>query len=133
MIVRPPRVTRTGTLFPYTTLGRSLGRALVCLVHPLIGQRFLDPRAVDLLSLVLAQLAQQEDVEARQRANSHRHPAWPHLREDVVELVLQLAVLAPADVAAQDGGAALRALPCEAGEVAAPPSPVQEPPHVGPS
>src|SRR3546814_1740604 len=85
-----------------------LERALGELVHPLIGQRFLDPRAVDLLSLVLAQLAQQEDVEARQRANWHRHLAWPHLREDVVELVLQLAVLDPAEVAAQDGGAGLR-------------------------
>src|SRR3546814_10446367 len=44
-----------------------LERALGELVHPLIGQRFLDPPAVDLLSLVLAQLAPQEDVEARQR------------------------------------------------------------------
>src|SRR3546814_11566794 len=59
-----------------------LERALGELVHPLIGQRFLDPRAVDLLSLVLAPLAQQEDVEARQRATWHRHPAWPPLRED---------------------------------------------------
>src|SRR3546814_1204672 len=112
MIRRPPRSTRPDTLFPYTTLFRSevspgqgsrrrrngrrsdphidvggapqlLERALGELVHPLIGQRFLDPRAVDLLSLVLAQLAQQEDVEARQRANWHRHLAWPHLREDV--------------------------------------------------
>src|SRR3546814_17316118 len=27
MILRPPRSTRTGTIFPYTTLFRSLGRA----------------------------------------------------------------------------------------------------------
>src|SRR3546814_9707313 len=32
MILRPPRSTRTDTLFPYTTLFRSLGSALVALV-----------------------------------------------------------------------------------------------------
>src|SRR3546814_12178442 len=63
MIRRPPRSTRTDTLFPYTTLFRSfkywqlesLEAALACIVNwltlmpkPMLGQRVrLQPRAVD--------------------------------------------------------------------------------------
>src|SRR3546814_19348513 len=34
MILRPPRYTRTDTLFPYTTLFRSLGAAWMLAAHP---------------------------------------------------------------------------------------------------
>src|SRR3546814_12329936 len=56
MIRRPPRSTRTDTLFPYTTLFRSLGRSAMAqryaiadeaearayLAHPLLGARYVE-------------------------------------------------------------------------------------------
>src|SRR3546814_2750469 len=43
MIRRPPRSTPTDTLFPYTTLFRSLGRAAVVQLHgAFIAQEFFD-------------------------------------------------------------------------------------------
>src|SRR3546814_11092967 len=38
MIRRPPRSTRTDTLFPYTTLFRSVVRAVTAMLHPLVDQ-----------------------------------------------------------------------------------------------
>src|SRR3546814_5567335 len=43
MIRRPPRSTRTDTLFPYTTLFRSLGERPDPLLHALLDDR-ADPR-----------------------------------------------------------------------------------------
>src|SRR3546814_12852587 len=69
MIRRPPRSTRTDTLFPYTTLFRSIGRsALVAAgswlpgVHP-VGRRLrLARRGEDRPGLVLEQLQPGGDV-----------------------------------------------------------------------
>src|SRR3546814_6122999 len=44
MIRRPPRSTRTDTLFPYTTLFRSDGGAGLVLVHPARGEQAGGPR-----------------------------------------------------------------------------------------
>src|SRR3546814_11627106 len=43
MIRRPPRSTRTDTLFPYTTLFRSLSPCRVCLVHFQVPHGGLEP------------------------------------------------------------------------------------------
>src|SRR3546814_17102043 len=63
MIRRPPRSTRTDTLFPYTTLFRSEHERVAVLVR----ERRLPARQLDLLQLVVA--AQAEVVLA---AAGHR-------------------------------------------------------------
>src|SRR3546814_10279693 len=51
MIRRPPRSTRTDTLFPYTTLFRSIGAGTVANRDPTAGQACLmEKRAVEILS-----------------------------------------------------------------------------------
>src|SRR3546814_3370466 len=47
MIRRPPRSTRTDTLFPYTTLFRSLFRAALADLHHRAQPGGLEPRAVE--------------------------------------------------------------------------------------
>src|SRR3546814_16728514 len=49
MIRRPPRATRTDTLFPYTTLFRSRGSGAGSLVAYSLGITDLDPIRYDLL------------------------------------------------------------------------------------
>src|SRR3546814_2261666 len=49
MIRRPPRATRTDTLFPYTTLFRSRGSGAGSLVAYALGITDLDPIRYDLL------------------------------------------------------------------------------------
>src|SRR3546814_4489776 len=66
MIRRPPRSTRTDTLFPYTTLFRSL-RHLLAVVghHPGVGIGPREPRAGDRdLHLAGAHLVVREDQVA---------------------------------------------------------------------
>src|SRR3546814_10741703 len=79
MIRRPPRSTRTDTLFPYTTLFRSHRQGLAFLVlagavDDLVDvlERFLvrrqdDPEALQVGHLTLVDLA----VEQRQRSEEH--------------------------------------------------------------
>src|SRR3546814_2333676 len=62
MIRRPPRSTRTDTLFPYTTLFRSLRLDRV-------GQEGL--HRPDLGGRIHAQLARQRDRQARYRSEEH--------------------------------------------------------------
>src|SRR3546814_8304039 len=83
MIRRPPRSTRTDTLFPYTTLFRSVG-LLGCdlLFHPLglrlqVGEIFfqlVDTEAVEILGLRLL-LARLQVVEIHGSASSLPRPA----------------------------------------------------------
>src|SRR3546814_18526345 len=47
MIRRPPRSTRTDTLFPYTTLFRSRKRLKEDLVHELLPRAFVKPSRTD--------------------------------------------------------------------------------------
>src|SRR3546814_21170603 len=65
MIPRPPRSTRTDTLFPYTTLFRSLGRQ-VALLHRLD------------LSFELAQVEEQLLLR-RRRAHLHQRPGMEYI------------------------------------------------------
>src|SRR3546814_10890828 len=65
MIPRPPRSTRTDTLFPYTTLFRSLGRQ-VALLHRLE------------LSFELAQVEEQLLLR-RRRAHLHQRPGMEYI------------------------------------------------------
>src|SRR3546814_2931295 len=51
MIRRPPRSTRTDTLFPYTTLFRSFKGSLVGILHPALPPRQLRGRAGGLIIL----------------------------------------------------------------------------------
>src|SRR3546814_1548904 len=72
MIRRPPRSTRTGTLFPYTTLFRSVGAAQLGFGHQLRRHHGVAARAFDAQALrtqlLRARLAHQEgDVRARLR------------------------------------------------------------------
>src|SRR3546814_1422393 len=60
MIRRPPRSTRTDTLFPYTTLFRSLGHAL---------RQARQNQAVD--HRVLQQQPDQGEEKRRQRSEEH--------------------------------------------------------------
>src|SRR3546814_19782540 len=56
MIPRPPRSTRTDTLFPYTTLFRSLARFLgyaLCRFMPLLGRYNLPPPVIGGLVIAL--------------------------------------------------------------------------------
>src|SRR3546814_4010651 len=91
MIRRPPRSTRTDTLFPYTTLFRS-GPVEQRLV---VGER-LDPPAVDLVGHAHLHLVEgvedvelgdrhlREGVEAHRVAQHHGvEPAWPALAAGV--------------------------------------------------
>src|SRR3546814_13767013 len=47
MILRPPRSTRTDTLFPYTTLFRSAGKALQCVSFPCLVHIFAELVDID--------------------------------------------------------------------------------------
>src|SRR3546814_7962895 len=75
MIRRPPRSTRTDTLFPYTTLFRSVGRGH--LVVPDRGRR--RPRRSR--SLHLGHVLRHTGDGARRRPRPHRGgPPQPHAR-----------------------------------------------------
>src|SRR3546814_15477625 len=53
MILRPPRSTRTDTLFPYTTLFRSAEDRTLHLVHPLLHGEIFENTLLDLLESVM--------------------------------------------------------------------------------
>src|SRR3546814_7309508 len=97
MIRRPPRSTRTDTLFPYTTLFRAIG------IAGLVVQRH-DPARVGHLALCVEQIvdrqAQARVLEERQVVRQFRHLV--EVREDAqVErcqiVAFQVAVGAPDD------------------------------------
>src|SRR3546814_3942458 len=72
MIRRPPRSTRTDTLFPYTTLFRS--RAVVRhLFHDARQHRFRARGRVRENQLVLEQANQRENVETEQPRHATEH------------------------------------------------------------
>src|SRR3546814_20313840 len=57
MILRPPRSTRTDTLFPYTTLFRSIVPAIECrarivFIQPLVRRERIEPAAAHRRELV---------------------------------------------------------------------------------
>src|SRR3546814_16347814 len=110
MIRRPPRSTRTDTLFPYTTLFRSL-RHLLAVVghHPGVGIGTREPRAGDRdLHLAGAHLVVREDqvAAAALYVNSRAvvlecdrgaigMPTWTHLPYRAVPLWTALPPTAP--------------------------------------
>src|SRR3546814_12785587 len=112
MIRRPPRSTRTDTLFPYTTLFRSL-RHLLAVVghHPGVGIGPREPRAGDRdLHLAGAHLVVREDqvaaaalyVESRAEVlecdrGALDVPTRTPLAERAVPRGLALALTAPQD------------------------------------
>src|SRR3546814_17205842 len=70
MIRRPPRSTRTDTLFPYTTLFRSVAGARrgLCLpldLHPVAARRDIDAEAVLDRDEVAVELTEQDAQELR--------------------------------------------------------------------
>src|SRR3546814_19970206 len=70
MIRRPPRSTRTDTLFPYTTLFRSVGNLLQRACAPEQGARFGDQR----MRVAVDELADaQRFAELRLRASAVAH------------------------------------------------------------
>src|SRR3546814_1506379 len=73
MIRRPPRITRTDTLFPYTTLFRSLGHA--DLVDP-VAQRtdvLLDRTADDLVDLGIGHLGVDHAAALHRQLDRRQH------------------------------------------------------------
>src|SRR3546814_19566383 len=79
MIRRPPRSTRTDTLFPYTTLIRSLAQQLVVAAGN-ASKRRLHPLLADLLRNALGALLEQSGGVAA------RGPVPLALRDDRIEL-----------------------------------------------
>src|SRR3546814_2306618 len=82
MIRRPPRSTRTDTLFPYTTLFRSrqrsaqLGRLALVGVHVDHHVAHIRVRA-QVLSVDVDAVPAEDLVHLRQHARHGRLPAWP--------------------------------------------------------
>src|SRR3546814_5672587 len=72
MIRRPPRSTRTDTLFPYTTLFRSVGAGQVADLEPVAGRLQIGPQYRDIL------LVQLDD----RLIADHVHIGADDLRED---------------------------------------------------
>src|SRR3546814_15875558 len=56
MIRRPPRSTRTDTLFPYTTLFRSVGRAAQYLPQPIFITSANDPKEIAAAQAIAARV-----------------------------------------------------------------------------
>src|SRR3546814_9670661 len=78
MIRRPPRSTRTDTLFPYTTLFRSM--RLQRLHADLVVDNLVDRRrhqvgrlAVGILGLVVVEAAVRPDLDGAEHARSEEH------------------------------------------------------------
>src|SRR3546814_3284160 len=65
MIRRPPRSTRTDTLFPYTTLFRSLDRYLACRSVTITRLAVAFPRPAFLGETLQARLMEERDDRAR--------------------------------------------------------------------
>src|SRR3546814_2254415 len=81
MIRRPPRSTRTDTLFPYTTLFRSVGRSseAVRLIETVLGRNPAHVQANHLyIPLMQARDPQRADAAADRLANP-RAPSAAHL------------------------------------------------------
>src|SRR3546814_4283816 len=118
MIRRPPRSTRTDTLFPYTTLFRSKKQGAVCLGRRV--EDFLEvlaePHVEHLVGLVEHRDAQAFEVE---RAAFEMVAQPPRRAADDMYALVQRAALA-ARVHAADAGRDARAGPgIEPAEVAA--------------
>src|SRR3546814_2579747 len=77
MLRRPPRSTRTDTLFPYTTLFRSLGAdgpalaVLVAVAHAL--RRQVDQRPVEVVAEGGPQVARIGGLRSRPQLRSEEH------------------------------------------------------------
>src|SRR3546814_15820214 len=71
MIRRPPRSTRTDTLFPYTTLFRSLGAFTFALAHPELPGTPMEPERIEKLHLHFPEFAARyvDLYNAHMRAN----------------------------------------------------------------
>src|SRR3546814_13737854 len=76
MIRRPPRSTRTDTLFPYTTLFRSMSR--------LTAAQVLDIRERCAAGENQYRLAEEFGVGQAQISRIHRRVVWSHLREESI-------------------------------------------------
>src|SRR3546814_2734156 len=88
MIRRPPRSTRTDTLFPYTTLFRSSGEAGMSLSST--DHSYLDNVSPDQLAALIFELALQLHVERQRRV--------------AIEMLLQRAGLLEVDALDRVGG-----------------------------
>src|SRR3546814_11930777 len=102
MVRRPPRTTRTDTLFPYTTLFRS---AVLLEEHPSQRRRTL-PRVAGEVRSPIGQPAQDRvgfGKEAAILAFDDRHPAVGVLRQELrrAGLALRTVDLDPAVVSAE--------------------------------
>src|SRR3546814_11775665 len=77
MTLRPPRSTRTDTLFPYTTLFRSLGVELRRLRRQLVllapRQRLPGPHAVDAIGIPAEHAPGMAQVGRRFQSQARRH------------------------------------------------------------
>src|SRR3546814_10212558 len=82
MIRRPPRSTRTDTLFPYTTLFRSLGRDH----QRRLVQHRLDPPGRHHRDEQDQQQAEEQDVERQPPDEVHRVPDEDRSEEHTSEL-----------------------------------------------
>src|SRR3546814_18718729 len=88
MIRRPPRSTRTDTLFPYTTLFRSAGLALVTIL-PISGRPTKPPPSLQGISHgtqpSARTLSQFRYHGAHRRRQDHADRAYPQLHRQVVQ------------------------------------------------
>src|SRR3546814_15466811 len=102
MIRRPPRFTRTDTLFPYTTLFRSAepGIAAVALVGEEIGAEEFVERGGNLRRLLFHHLAGAR-LEIAPEAVEHRLPLRAAARH-VVEFLLALGGEVITDIAGEE-------------------------------
>src|SRR3546814_13538336 len=112
MIRRPPRSTRTDTLFPYTTLFRSLVDAQPCPAAAEAGQRGLGEGFLELVETAQVAVDALGDVAGRLAAALGRHPGPEQRMVGVAAAVVApraADLLGPGvDVAYQIGRAACR-------------------------
>src|SRR3546814_16980262 len=81
MIRRPPRSTRTDTLFPYTTLFRSKSEALIPLEEFLNDQGELEVEAGDFVSVAIDSLENGYGDTILSRDRAKRLSAWLQLEK----------------------------------------------------
>src|SRR3546814_14794434 len=86
MIRRPPRSTRTDTLFPYTTLFRSRAQSAANAEAPVFPGRGGAPISSRAVQLRLKQLAQQQGIWKRVHPHLLRHSFASHVLESSGDL-----------------------------------------------